>query len=234
MWYTLSEQRRRTVFPFSPAVAYTGMVNSLHGNSFLLLFIAVARRYYSPLYLLFFSEVLSISAKELLINEEIKAAQVRVIDNEGNQLGVIPVKSALEMAYQSGLDLVEISPNGQPPVCRIMDYGKYRFEREKKEKESKKKRVIIETKEIKLSCRIDTHDLNTKLGHALRFLLEGNKVKINIVFSGREMQYTSRGFDLMAEIEKKLEEVGTVEKKPSLDGRFMTMFLAPKKATAAK
>lgn len=152
-----------------------------------------------------------------------------MIGKDGDQLGILPVQNALNMAYDAGLDLVEISPNGQPPVCKIMDYGKYRFEREKNEKESKKKRVVVELKEVKFSCRIGTHDLNTKLGHANRFLQEGNKVKITVVFSGREMNHTDRGYVLMDTIGKACAENGTIEKRPSLDGRFMTMVLAPKK-----
>ena len=111
-----------------------------------------------------------------------------------------------------------------------MDYGKYRFEREKKEKESRKKQVIVEVKEIKFTCRIDTHDFETKIGHARRFLTGGNKVKITIVFSGREMHHTQNGYVLMDKVIESLSEIGTVEKKPSLDGRFMTMFIAPKSA----
>ena len=176
-----------------------------------------------------FLEVAKIAAKEMTINEKIRAAEVRVIDSDGSQLGVMKTSRALEIAYEKGLDLVEMNANGDLSVCKIMDYGKYRFDRSKKEKESRKKQVIVETKEIKFSCRIGQHDFDTKISHATRFLTAGNKVKMTIMFSGREMNNTQRGVDLMGEIAKAVEEVGTVEKKPNLEGRFMTMFVSPKK-----
>ena len=154
---------------------------------------------------------------------------MRVIGADGSQLGIMSRQDALNAAYDAGLDLVEISPNAEPPVCRIMDFGKYQFEKMKKEKESKKKRAVVELKEIKFSCRIDTHDFNTKLNHAKRFLGDGNKVKITIVFSGREMNHTDRGYALMDNIKAELDEIGTSDKAPSLDGRFMTLVLSPKK-----
>ena len=170
----------------------------------------------------------NIAAKELSINEQIKSPQVRLIGNDGAQLGILSVHDALNMAYDKGLDLVEISPGGNPPVCKIMDYGKFKFEKEKKEKESKKKQNVIEIKEIKFSCRIGQHDLDTKLGHAHRFLAAGNKVKMTIMVSGREMKHTDLGYKLMEQIAEACSEDGVVEKNPSLDGRFMTMFVAPK------
>ena len=176
--------------------------------------------------------MLNISAKEQLINEAIKAHEMRVIAEDGSQLGILTREKALAAADEAGLDLVEISPNAEPPVCRIMDWGKYQFEKVKKEKESKKKRAVVELKEIKFSCRIDTHDFNTKLNHAKRFLSDGNKVKITIVFSGREMNHTDRGYALMDNIKAELAEIGGAEKAPSLDGRFMTLVLSPKKENA--
>ena len=178
---------------------------------------------------LYFLEVAKIAAKEMTINEKIRAAEVRVIDPEGNQLGVMKTDRALELAYEKGLDLVEMNAGGPTPVCKIMDYGKYRFDRSKKEKESRKKQVTVETKEIKFSCRIGQHDFDTKISHAHRFLTAGNKVKMTIMFSGREMNNTQRGVELMAKIAEAVAEMGTVEKKPHLEGRFMTMFVAPKK-----
>jgi len=164
----------------------------------------------------------------MTINDKIRASEVRVIDSEGNQLGIMKTSRALDLAYEKGLDLVEM--NSDPvPVCKIMDYGKYRFDRSKKEKESRKKQVTVETKEIKFSCRIGQHDFDTKISHATRFLTAGNKVKMTIMFSGREMTNTQRGVDLMEQIAKAVEETGTVEKNPHLEGRFMTMFVAPKK-----
>ena len=177
----------------------------------------------------FFSEVFYISAKELLINEEIRAEKVRVIAADGSQLGIMSTKDALSTAYDAGLDLVEMSPNAEPPVCKVMDYGKFLFEKTKKEKESKKKRTTVEVKEIKFSCRIDKHDFDTKLNHAKRFLGDGNKVKITIVFSGREMNHTDRGYDLMASIKEELVDIGGSDKAPSLDGRYMTLVISPKK-----
>ena len=165
----------------------------------------------------------------MTINEKIRAAQVRVIDSDGSQLGVMKTDKALELAYDKGLDLVEMNASGDTPVCKIMDYGKYRFDRSKREKESRKKQVTVETKEIKFSCRIGQHDFDTKISHATKFLTAGNKVKMTIMFSGREMNNTQRGVDLMGEIAKALEEVGAVEKNPHLEGRFMTMFVVPKK-----
>lgn len=181
-----------------------------------------------------FSEVLSISTKELLINEEIRAEKVRVIGADGSQLGILTRKEALNAADEAGLDLVEMSPNAEPPVCKIMDYGKFLFEKTKKEKESKKKRTVVELKEIKFSCRIDKHDFDTKLNHAKRFLTEGNKVKITITFSGREMNHTDRGYDLMNNIKEALADLGGADKAPSLDGRYMTLVISPKKPEDTK
>jgi len=165
----------------------------------------------------------------MTINEKIRATEVRVIDSDGSQLGVMKTDRALELAYEKGLDLVEMSNAGTTTVCKIMDYGKFRFDRSKKEKESRKKQVTVEVKEIKFSCRIGQHDFDTKITHANRFLTGGNKVKFTIMFSGREMNNTQRGVDLMEEIAKAVSETGTVEKKPHLEGRFMTMFVVPKK-----
>ncbi len=177
----------------------------------------------------FFRRCFNISAKELLINEEIRAEKVRVIAADGSQLGIMSRNDALKSAYDAGLDLVEMSPNADPPVCKVMDYGKFLFEKTKKEKESKKKRAVVELKEIKFSCRIDKHDFDTKLNHAKRFLGDGNKVKITIVFSGREMNHTDRGYDLMANIKEELVDIGSTDKAPSLDGRYMTLVISPKK-----
>lgn len=165
-----------------------------------------------------------------MINEEIRAREVRVVDAEGQQLGIMSVEQALKMAGDAALDLVEIAPEADPPVCKIMDYGKYRFEREKQRKEMKKKQQIIEVKELQLKCRIDTHDFNTKLNHAKRFLGQGNKVKVTVRFYGREMANTSRGKELLERFAEGCGELCTVEKPPLLDGRNMIMILAPVKA----
>ena len=165
----------------------------------------------------------------MTINEDIKAKEVRVIGPEGETLGVMPIDAALNAAYDQGYDLVLMAPQAEPPVCRIMDYGKYRFERDKKEKEAKKKQQVIELKEIQLSCRIDTHDFETKLRHAKRFLTEGNKVRVVMRFKGREMSHISIGQEIMQKFQDACTELGTVDKAPVLDGRMLAMVIAPQK-----
>ncbi|MBO7249712.1 MAG: translation initiation factor IF-3 [Clostridia bacterium] len=165
----------------------------------------------------------------MTINEDIKAKEVRVIGPEGETLGVMPVDAALNAAYDQGYDLVLMAPQAEPPVCRIMDYGKYRFERDKKEKEAKKKQQVIELKEIQLSCRIDTHDFETKLRHAKRFLTDGNKVRVVMRFKGREMSHLSIGQEIMQKFQEACSEVGNVDKAPVLDGRVMSMVITPLK-----
>ncbi len=137
--------------------------------------------------------------------------------------------NALRTAYDKGLDLILISPNAQPPVCRIADYGRYRYEQEKREKEAKKKQNIIEVKEVQLSCRIDTHDFDTKVKHAMRFLGEGNKVKVVLRFRGREMSHQEIGKELLERFREAVKESGTVDKTPNLEGRLMTMIVNPVK-----
>ncbi len=172
---------------------------------------------------------MNISAKELLINEEIKAKEVRVIGTEGDPIGVMSPEAALKIAYEQGYDLVLMAPQAQPPVCRIMDYGKYRFERDKKEKEAKKKQQVIELKEIQLSCRIDTHDFETKARHAVRFLSSGNKVRVVMRFKGREMSHIAIGQEIMQKFQDTCSEVGSVDKAPVLDGRLLSMVISPLK-----
>ncbi len=171
----------------------------------------------------------TIAIKELAINNEIKFKEVRVIDSDGSQLGIIPIAKALEAAYAKDLDLVCMSPNADPAVCKIMDYGKYRFEQIKREKEAKKNQKVIEIKEIRIiGLGIDTHDFETKGNHAIRFLKEGNKVKVAIRFRGRELGHPEIGLDLMKRFAKYCEEYCTVEKEAKMEGRNMLMFLAPK------
>ena len=172
---------------------------------------------------------LNISAKEMLINEEIKVKEVRVIGPDGETLGIMPVNAALSAAYDQGYDLVLMAPQAVPPVCRIMDYGKYRFERDKKEKEAKKKQQVVELKEIQLSCRIDTHDFETKLRHARKFLESGNKVRVVMRFKGREMSHVSIGQEIMTKFEEACKDLGGADKAPVLEGRFMSMVLTPLK-----
>ena len=174
------------------------------------------------------SEVSIISnAKELQMNEDIREPQIRVVGSDGEQLGVMSSEEALRKAYDEGLDLVMMAPQATPPVCKIMDYGKYRFERDKKEKEARKKQQVVEVKEIQLSYRIDTHDFETKVKHALRFLGEGNKVRVVLRFRGREMSHLTMGSELMTRFEEACAELGSVDKKPVLDGRLMTMIIVP-------
>lgn len=167
------------------------------------------------------------SAKELQMNEEIKEQKIRVVGSDGEQLGVMSSEEALQKAYDEGLDLVMMAPQAVPPVCKIMDYGKYRFERDKKQKEARKKQQVVEVKEIQLSYRIDTHDFETKVKHALRFLGEGNKVRVALRFRGREMSHQAMGAELMTRFEEACAEVGSVDKKPVLEGRLMTMLIVP-------
>ena len=162
------------------------------------------------------------------INEEIRDREVRVIDENGNQLGIMSAKDAQAVANQRNLDLVKIAPQAVPPVCRVMDYGKYRFEQSKREKEVRRNQKIVETKEIQLSVGIGEHDVGFKLSAARKFLEAGNKVKVSIRFRGREMAHTSLGEDLMHDFAEKCADISSVEKAPKLEGRHMLMFLAPK------
>lgn len=169
----------------------------------------------------------AISAKELQINDEIKAKEVRLIGPEGEQLGIVSIDEARNVAYSKDLDLVLIAPGAEPPVCRAMDYGKYRFECDKREREARKKQQVVELKEIQLSCNIDTHDFETKLRHAHRFLGDGNKVKVVIKFKGREMAHMGIGKEVLERFEAGCEGKGAALKKPQLDGRYMSIVLAP-------
>lgn len=173
--------------------------------------------------------MLIISKQELSINEEIRDKEVRLIDSEGGQLGVVPIKEALKKAEEAQLDLVKIAPNAVPPVCKIMDYGKYRFEQAKREKEARKSQKVIEVKEVRLGINIDVHDFNTKLRHAERFIKSGNKVKVSIRFRGREMGHQNLGLDTMNRFAEACAEFSSVEKPAKMEGRSMLMFLAPKK-----
>ena len=177
-----------------------------------------------------FLEVFFISTKDTtLINDDIRAKEVRVIGADGEQVGIIPLDDAKELAYDKGLDLVLISPQADPPVCRVMDYGKYRFEKEKKQKEAKKKQQIVKVKEIQLSCRIDTHDFETRANHARKFLEGGDKVKVIVRFKGREMAHQDIGRAMLEKFLVACEDVGSSEKGISLDGRFMSTIIAPNK-----
>ena len=163
------------------------------------------------------------------INEEIRDKEVRLINSDGEQLGIVPIQQAQEAAIKKGMDLVKIAPQAKPPVCKIMDYGKFRFEQAKREKEARKNQRVVEIKEIRLTPNIDVGDLNTKVKNACRFLKEGDKVKVSVRFRGREVTHASLGQDLLHRFAELCTEYGTVEKQPKLEGRQMIMFLAPVK-----
>jgi len=150
-----------------------------------------------------------------------------VVGSDSEQLGIMSSRDALRLAAEKNLDLVKIAPTATPPVCRIMDYGKFRFEQQKKEKEARKNQRIVDIKEIRLSLNIDTNDFNTKVNHAKRFLNEGDKVKASIRFRGREMAHTNLGYEVMKRFAQVMSEFATIEKQPKLEGRSMQMYLAP-------
>lgn len=164
------------------------------------------------------------------INGEVRDKEVRVITEAGEQLGIMSAAEAQKIANSRNLDLVKIAPQAQPPVCKIMDYGKYRFDQQKREKEAKKNQKVIEIKEVQLSLSIDTHDLETKINHAVRFLKAGNKVKVSIRFRGREMVHPERGYEVMENFAAACAEYGVIEKPAKLENRNMLMFLAAKPA----
>lgn len=163
-----------------------------------------------------------------MINEEIREKEVRVIDTDGTMLGIMPTEKALEMAGEKKLDLVNISPNANPPVCKILDYGKYRYELQKREKEAKKKQKVTQVKEIRLSTFIEDHDIQVKATTASKFLKDGDKVKVSLRFRGRERDYAARGMEVMKTFADTVSEVGVIEKKPLFEGRSLTMVLGPK------
>jgi translation initiation factor IF-3 len=169
------------------------------------------------------------NTKDLLINEDIKTPEVRVIGAENEQLGIMKIDDARNYAYNNGVDLVLIVPNATPPVCRAIDYGKFCFERDKREKEAKKKQVIVKVKEVQLSCRIEQHDFETRVNQAKKFLGEGNKVKAVVRFKGREMSHMELGREVIERFEAALVGIGVAEKKPILEGRYMSIILSPVK-----
>ena len=168
------------------------------------------------------------------INEEIRDKEVRLIGVEGDQLGIMPAEEALRIAVEHDMDLVKIAPGSNPPVCRIMDYGKFRFEQTKKEKEAKKNQRVIEIKEIRMSPSIDTNDFNTKLKNGQKFLADGDRVKVSVRFRGREMAHTQIGEVLLRDFAEKCAELANMDKAPKLEGRNMSIFLSPKPQTPAK
>ena len=183
---------------------------------------------------LFFPEVFNIANAAHQINEEILDKEVRLIGDEGEQLGIMSAADALRIAEEKELDLVKIAPGSNPPVCKIMDYGKFRFEQTKKEKEAKKNQRVIEIKEIRMSPGIDTNDFNTKLKNGQKFLADGDRVKVSVRFRGREMAHTDIGAQLLKDFAEKCADIANMDKAPKLEGRNMSMFLSPKPVTPPK
>lgn len=164
------------------------------------------------------------------MNEEIREKEVRVIGSDNEQLGILPTKEALRLAEEKELDLVLIAPTANPPVCKIMDYGKFLYEQAKKDKEAKKKQKVVDIKEVRLSPTIEEHDINIKANNARRFLSDGDKVKVTVRFRGREADYSHIGFEILKSFSDKLDEVSVIEKPAKLEGKNMIMILAPKRA----
>ena len=166
---------------------------------------------------------------ELFINEQIRDKEVRVIGEDGEQLGIMSSKEALKLAEEAGVDLVKIAPTAKPPVCKIVDYGKFKYEQTRKEKEAKKKQKTVEIKELRLSPNIDTNDLNTKINAARKFIGKGDRVKITLRFRGREMAHMNNSKHILDDFAQALSDIAVVDKAPKVEGRSMTMFLAEKR-----
>lgn len=164
-----------------------------------------------------------------MINEQIRDREVRVIGSKGEQLGILSARDAQKLAREQGLDLVKVAPKAKPPVCKIIDFGKFKYEQTKREKEAKKKQNIISVKEVRLSPNIEQHDINTKMKNASKFLSKGDKVKVSVRFRGRELAHTGAGRTILLQFAKDLSEIADIEKHPKMEGRSMTMFLTPKK-----
>ena len=182
-----------------------------------------------PLFVVYL-EVLTIAKLDHQLNEEIRDKEIRLIGADGAQLGIVSAAEANAMAEEQGMDLVKISPNAVPPVCKIMDYSKFCFDQKKREKEAKKNQHVVEVKEIRMSPSIDTNDLNTKVKAAQKFLSDGDRVKVSVRFRGREMAHTSLGADLLKQFGEDCSEIAVVAKDAKLEGRNMSMFLSPKNA----
>ncbi|MBC3797984.1 translation initiation factor IF-3 [Acetobacterium tundrae] len=163
------------------------------------------------------------------INNEIRDREIRVIDEAGEMLGVMNTKDALQLAEEKNLDLVKVSPNAKPPVCKILDYGKFRYEEIQRLKEAKKNQKAVVIKEIRMSVRVEEHDINVKLKNCIKFLEQGNRVKVAIRFRGREMAYTEQGKGVLLDFAVRVADIAVVEKQPKIEGRNMVMYLAPKK-----
>ena len=181
-----------------------------------------------PVLLLYVYRRCSSIIKDNLINEEIRDKELRVIDSDGTQLGIMSLEAALDLANDRKLDLVNIAPGATPPVCKILDYGKYRYDLQKKEKEAKKKQKITQIKEIRLSTFIEEHDINVKANTASKFLKDGDKVKVSLRFRGREKDYANKGLEVMSKFAENISLYGGIEKKPEFEGRSLIMIIAPK------
>jgi len=166
--------------------------------------------------------------KQVNVNERIRSSEVRVIGQDGQQLGVLSLKKALELAAQDELDLVEVAPNADPPVCKIMDYGKFKYQQNKRTQEAKKKQTVIQVKEVKIRPKTDEHDLLVKIRHIKRFLAQKDKAKVTILFRGREIAYTDQGTKVLERVREELKEDAVIEQPPKMEGRNMVMILAPK------
>mgnify|MGYP000350093542 FL=1 len=184
------------------------------------------------LFLLYFLMIILWRCKvisDLMINEQIRDREVRVIGEDGEQLGIMSSREAMRLAEEAGVDLVKIAPTAKPPVCKLVDYGKFKYEQTRKEKEAKKKQKVIDVKEIRLSPNIDTNDLNTKVNAARKFLTKGDKVKVTLRFRGREMAHMQNSKHILIDFGESLSDIAVVEKEPKVEGRSMTMFLAEKR-----
>ncbi len=180
---------------------------------------------------IFYEKVLEVSIiSELMINEQIRDREVRLIGEDGQQLGIMSAKEAMRLAREANLDLVKIAPTAKPPVCKIIDYGKYRYEMARKEKEARKKQKTIEVKEIRLTPNIDSNDLNTKINHARKFITGGDKVKVTVRFRGRELSHASSGKAILDQFAEQLSDVAVIDKPARLEGRNMVMFLSEKRS----
>ena len=162
------------------------------------------------------------------MNEKIRGPEVRVIGHDGQQLGIIPIRKALELAALEHLDLVEVAPNADPPVCKIMDYGKFKYQQNKRSQEAKKKQTVIQVKEVKIRPKTDEHDLQVKIRHIKRFLTQKDKAKVTILFRGREIAYSDQGFKVLERIKEELKEEIVIEQHPKMEGRNLIMLVAPK------
>ena len=162
------------------------------------------------------------------MNEKIRSPEVRVIGHDGQQLGIIPIRRALELAATEHLDLVEVAPNADPPVCKIMDYGKFKYQQNKRSQEAKKKQTVIQVKEVKIRPKTDEHDLQVKIRHIKRFLSQKDKAKVTILFRGREIAYSDQGFKVLERIKEELKEEVVIEQQPKMEGRNLVMIMAPR------